>query len=547
SGLARWLLDPLSVTGSYVSGGSRSELSRASASSYALNVDYTLLPRPATIRVAGAALRLNPTAIRLRSGLAGSDAERFTYTVPIPRPGDTLPPVVSQVRLWRSAAGIELVPLTGVRFGVDAGTTRDLRDYGDSTTIGRLIGQGSGSFLGQNIGVETQRSLSTSLNLTPRLAAWIRPRAALTSSFGFTRDPNARQPVRTIGDSAGEFRIPAAYSNARRFEAGTQLDPGRLAGAVFGDSSSVAGWLGRITSLDVSYNRQRASRINRAGDLPPLGYQLALGGLDDFRRVDGLLAASATQNATLTAGATAVFGWGLRGNASYRRTRGIVWSLRGDQQLPIRSYTRDWPNGTLTWSLTPSRRWIGRVLSSLTAQLIYRRTETENQQPTFGSTTNVSISRLSERSLSPSLTLTWAGGIFTSLDASRSRSERLTAGNLFRTSREQQNATVTFAFRLPSALGGGGRWPANIRTTARYSVVGNTTCLRAAGQADCVPYVDSRQVQAQLTMDTDLPSNMSAGLQLAYLLTEERQTNRKVAQLVITAFVQLATSVGQIR
>ena len=48
-------------------------------------------------------------------------------------------------------------------------------------------------------------------------------------------------------------------------------------------------------------------------------------------------------------------------------------------------------------------------------------------------------------------------------------------------------------------------------------------------------------------MDTDLPPNMSAGLQMAYILNEERQTNRKVAQLVITAFVQLSTSVGQIR
>jgi hypothetical protein len=75
----------------------------------------------------------------------------------------------------------------------------------------------------------------------------------------------------------------------------------------------------------------------------------------------------------------------------------------------------------------------------------------------------------------------------------------------------------------------------------------NTTCLFSAGQADCVPYVDSRQTQAQLTMDTDLPPNMSAGLQMAYFLSEERQTNRKVAQLVITAFVQLSTSVGQLR
>jgi hypothetical protein len=48
-------------------------------------------------------------------------------------------------------------------------------------------------------------------------------------------------------------------------------------------------------------------------------------------------------------------------------------------------------------------------------------------------------------------------------------------------------------------------------------------------------------------MDTDLPPNMSAGLQMAYVLNEERQTNRKVRQVVITAFVQLATSVGQLR
>jgi hypothetical protein len=48
-------------------------------------------------------------------------------------------------------------------------------------------------------------------------------------------------------------------------------------------------------------------------------------------------------------------------------------------------------------------------------------------------------------------------------------------------------------------------------------------------------------------MDTDLPPNMSAGLQMAYLLSEERQTNRRTRQLVITAFVQLATSAGQLR
>ena len=140
--------------------------------------------------------------------------------------------------------------------------------------------------------------------------------------------------------------------------------------------------------------------------------------------------------------------------------------------------------------------------------------------------------------------------MLTTFDASTGRAEQIAAGNLFRTARDQQNASLTFAFRPPAWLQGeaGGRgWRSNIRTTARYSVTDNSKCLRSAGQLACVPYVDSRQVQAQLTMDTDLPSNMSAGLQMAYLLNEERQTNRKVAQVVITAFVQLSTSMGQLR
>ena len=103
---------------------------------------------------------------------------------------------------------------------------------------------------------------------------------------------------------------------------------------------------------------------------------------------------------------------------------------------------------------------------------------------------------------------------------------------------------LQFAFRPPAGVV---RLKTDIRTTARWSVSTGKTCLQSPGRATCVAYVDSRQSQAQLTMDTDFPPTMSAGLQMAYLVNEERQINRKTAQLVITAFVQLNTSVGQIR
>jgi hypothetical protein len=468
--------------------------------------------------------------------------------VPIPRPGDTLPPSLSRTRLWRNSAAVDLLPLTGVQLRLDAASLRDLRDYGDSTTIGRLLQQGRASIFGQDVGVETQRTLNTLVTLTPRLGTWIRPRASLTSSFSFTRDPNARQPVRDVGDTAGAFRVPAAFSNTRRIDAGAQLDPRRLAQAAFGDSAAVARWLGRIANVDLAYTRQRASSFNRAGGFPPFGYQLGLGGLDGFRAVGGLLAASALENATMNVGGTATLLLGMRVTTAYRRSRGVSWALRADEQVRIRTRTRDWPNASLRWALTPSRRNLGRVLSSLTAQVGYRRTESSNEQPSFGSTT-LAVTRSTERALTPSVSLAWAGGggVLTTFDASMGRTEQLAAGNLFKSAHDQQNASLTFAFRPPRWVRGGGGWQSNIRTTARYSVTDNTSCLQSAGQAACVSYVDSRQVQAQLTMDTDLPPNLSAGFQMAYLLNEERQTNRKVRQIVITAFVQLQTSVGQLR
>jgi len=542
SGVARWMLDPVSLFGSYSSGDTRTSLSRANGSSYAFNLDYTMAPNPASIRVAGKALRLNPSRIHFRSGLVGSDAERFTFVVPIQQAGDTAPPAVSQTRLWQNSGAVLLTPVTGMQLGVDAVSTRDLRDYGDSTTMGRVIRQQRSSLFGSNVGLETQRLVTTSISLTPRVGTWIRPRASVGSSFAFTRDPNARQPARTVGDTTGEFRVPAAFSNARRLETGAQLDTRRLAQAIFGDSSDVAGWLGHITGLDVTYSAQQGSSFSRATATPSAGYQLGLGGFDAFRQVDGLLATSATQNTTLSTGGVAVLPLGLRANATYRLTRGVVWTLRTEQQVPIRSRLREWPTGSITWSFTPPQV-VGRLLSSVNARVGYRRAESINEQPTFGAPGSVAVNSTIEKALTPSASLIWVGGVFTTLDLSRTTSDRLSAGNLFRTVRDAHNATVTFSFRPPTR----GRWRSNIRTTAGYSVADNTTCLRRAGQQICVPYVDSRQTQAQLTMDTDLPTNMSAGLQMAYVLNEERQTNRKISQFVITAFVQLSTSVGQLR
>ncbi len=198
----------------------------------------------------------------------------------------------------------------------------------------------------------------------------------------------------------------------------------------------------------------------------------------------------------------------------------------------------------MSWAFSPPRGSIGKVLQNISAQLGVRTRKSASQQASFSPTAGGLLTSGTDRTLTPSVSLLWAHGILTAFDRSVTTSDQRNAGNQFKNTRSQQNASLTFAFRPPASVL---RLKTDIRTTARWSVATGRSCLQSPGSATCVPYVDSRQSQAQLTMDTDFPPTLSAGLQMAYLVNEERQINRKTAQLVMTACVQLNTSVGQIR
>ncbi|OLB55890.1 MAG: cell surface protein SprA [Gemmatimonadetes bacterium 13_2_20CM_2_69_23] len=544
----RYLVDPLAVSGAYARGTAQGDLALATSSSYAFNLDYALAlgPPGGGGGGGGGGIRLAPAAVRFHSGLAGDEGSRLTYAVPVARVADSgLAPALSRNRVWRNSGGLDFLPLRGLQLRVDAASVRDLRDYGDSTTIARLMRQERRTFLGQDVGVETQRTITTAVTATPQVGAWLRPRAAVSTTFSFTRDPNGRTPVRDVGDTAGGFHLPAAFSNQRRLDLAVGVDPRRLGGKLFGDSAALARLLGRLTNLDLSYGRTLLSSYDRVPGGPSFGYQFAIGRFDGFRSQSGRLALAATDNSSLNAGANAALPEGMRVNMNYRRTRGITWALRLDQQVPIRSASTEWPSANLSWSVSPGTTALGRVLTSLSAQLGYRKVATASDQPSFlGAEAPAATSSGSERSIRPALALTWRHGVSTAFDASYATSDQVSAGNAFHTERSQQSASLAFVFRPPASIV---RLKHDIRAAGRYSASANKTCLQAAGQEACVPYVDSRQTQMQLSLDTDLPPTLSAGFQMAYLVNDERQANRKTSQLVITAFVELHTSVGQIQ
>jgi len=569
--LGRWLLDPLAVTGFYSSGANRGSLSSADASSYGAALDYSLAPRPVSVSAvpgflrhfveklpgflrggrffqsfAKSRLRLNPATIQFHSGLFGSSATRSTFQVPIATDSDRFViPTRSLTRGWTNTATLGLQPFESMLLRATLTSQRDLRDYGDSTTIAALVRGQRRTLLGQDVGLETQRSLGTSLTLSPPLSDWLRPRLSWTTSFSLGRDPNASRPVRDVGDTAGAFHLPTAFSNSQRFNLGARVDPAQLGRGLAGDSARLTRWLSRITPIDIAYDRSRRSTFDRAPDGPGLGYQLGMVGFDGFQQQPGLLAGSAgeTEDLRATGGASLVLG--LRATATYDHTRSVSLVRRADQQVPVTSTSLEWPSGNVSWTFSPPRNSIGRVLTSLSAQLGYRERVTASHQASVGgSAAGTSFTGTTERGVTPSFTLSWAYGVFTSLSGSHLVTDQRSAGNLFHTLRDQRNATLAFSFRPPHSI-----LPlrTGIRTNANYSEVTSTACLRTPGQDRCVPYADTRQTQTQLTMDTDFPPSLSAGFQMAYLVNEERQFNRKTAQLVITAFVQLSTSVGQLR
>lgn len=539
--LGRVLLDPFSFDGSWVRGGSRTDFTDASSSSYGATIDYNLMPTAATARIAGVPIRVTPTALRLRSGLTGADAERTIFDVPVVQPGDSnVVPTVSQTRLWRNAGTLDFLPLAGLQLRLDLTSQRDLRDYGDSTTLGRLAGLERKSLLGVDVGVESQRALNSLLAFSPPGRGWLRPRATLGSGFSLSRDPTARDPVREIGDTAGGFRIPTNFSNTRRLDVGALLDAGRLARRLFGDSAGLARAFARLTSADVSVARTLSSSFSRVGFMPSLAYQLALGAFDDFRRQGDRLAGSASDNVSVSASGAAALPVGFRITTAFRRSAGTSWVLRTDQQVPIETESREWPTGSVGWTVTPSQRF----LTSLSAQMGFRDIFTRSAQPGLDPASEGTVNETHARSVSPAVTLTWGGGLLTAADATLERGDQVSAGNLFRTERAQYNVNLGFSVRVPAGLA---RLPMPIRANARFSRARNTTCLRSAGQEECLPFIDSRQTTGNITLDTDFPPNVSAGLQMAYVLNEERQASRRVRQIVVTAFVNLATTVGRLQ
>ena len=304
--------------------------------------------------------------------------------MPIERASDLdLIPTRSLNHVWRNSAGLTWQPLGMLVTTADLTSTRDLREYSDSTPIGRLAGASRRSFLGLDAGVERDRQLSTSIALTPRITSWLRPRFTTRSGFVLSRSLTSRPLVRTGEDTLGAFILPQTLNNNRGREFGVSVDVARLGRGIGGENGRLTTLLARFRPLDLSSSVVRNSTYDLAAFDPDLDYQLGLGGLDDFLTEEGVTALGAGETRTRSAVAGAELPFGLSFTLRYSESDALRLQNTGQALRETRTLAAEWPVATLRFS----RTFRSGPLSLLTVAAQVRDRNGTTEQPTATGTT----------------------------------------------------------------------------------------------------------------------------------------------------------------
>jgi motility/secretion related protein SprA len=558
--LTRAMLDPLAFSANLTNGRGQTELSTSRSDATALALGYNLQLKRRGIRLpfggiigglpkwirsseAGrgldsASFSLIPSNVRWSSGLTRNEGEFTSYSVAVARPSDEgITPATNLTHLWRNSGGLTWQPVGMLTLTSDLTSTRDLRVYPDSTSLGRLAYQERQFFLGIPVGVERDRSLTSALALTPRITSWLRPRYITTSTFVLSRTLTSRAPVRDEPDS-GAFILPQTLNNARGREIGASLDLSRALRQLWGDSSWVGKIVARMRPVDFSTQLNRSSTYDLAAFDPNVGFMLGLGGLDDFLIHEGESARGAAETRATTVGAGADLPLGLSATVVYSLTRTERYQLIGEGNTQTITRQVEWPSGSLRWN----RTFAHGPFSLIGLGATVRQREGTSFQPS--SNGSVSESGTSSSSINPTLQLTFRNrlGLLVGLNDQSQRTE--SNGNSTLLDQDEITGSLNYSFPLPASLS---KIRKLVRSTLSVLSSKTVTCLEQPNELGCTVVSDVRRQEVRGGLDTDLMRNVSGGLQFGYSLNDIRHLSQRTSQLFVLVSFQLSLFAGDYR
>ncbi|HEX6536056.1 MAG TPA: cell surface protein SprA [Gemmatimonadaceae bacterium] len=561
------ILNNLALTTTYVSASSRSEFQTGSTSAFSSGLDYDLVsqarttPTPAWLRRAidwlpdwlghsellqslrNSTIRWNPTLVRFTSTYARNSDTRESFSLPEVVSTDSARRVRGLEDVWRNTAAIELRPFNALSARFDVSSLRDLRDYGDSTGVGVVASGERRRFLGMDVGMERERQMSAVVSAVLPLTAWVKPRVDFNTTFSLLRDPNARNLLQT-GDTTGDFRLPRRLANGQGLAVTATFDIPRAIALYTSESSALRGLAKAISPIDVQWRRDLRSTFDGVAFDPSLGYQLALGGVDRFREVNGVPATSAGVSRNLVVSHSLFLPLGLTVMDRYSRTRSTSWSRILDIQTLLEAEQRIFPDVSVRWNFTPPE-FLRPVLTSVGAQVGARVTKSSSFQPTAGDQTFIPglglriEQTLHEYPLNGSVTWALLGGFSTSAGWNRTDRREIRSGGLTEGSQHDLTIDVGKAFPLPR------RWTLKsheLRTRVGYQ----STHTQAFFVQDSTRkrVTDNGRWAITGNADSDVSDTMSLSLLLARVLTYDNALDRRFSQTVVSVVFHLQFFAG---
>lgn len=521
------------------------------------------------------AIRWSPTQLRVTSALVRGDERRNTFFLPATGLASDEPRLgLGTSRLWRSGSALELRPIPALTARWDLLTVRDLRQYGDSNAAALAATNARGSLLGVD-GLERERSVQGNVTFAPATTGWLRPRADFSSSYGMLRDPNQRWLLFRDGglldvrDSSNRAldslllrghpeRSHAAFASSaslpelpRRITASQSLVTALAVDLVKGLGARKGSWLARtLTPIELSWSRHVLSAFDFAAGNPSLGWQLGLGDAGGYRAIGNDQATSAGVSRTLSAGSSLILPFGGSLATRYRRTSNRNWMLRYDRasQDVVDGSQVVFPDVALRWNWRPTGpRAATAMLGNVGASVGYSLSAADIFLPGLSTSTIPELRTSRVRTLPATISTSWPGLGGLSLSAGYTQVRRTDSlpGVIGRGSTDEVKFDAGRTFKVPPSWGLGLRNPVRARAAWQQSATRNWVVDRASGRSSRL--ADQGRQSVSLNADTDLSETLQLTFQGANIVQFDRNLDRRINQLVLSAVLQVQFFSGQLR
>ncbi|MCK5489592.1 MAG: hypothetical protein KAI98_06370, partial [Gemmatimonadetes bacterium] len=441
----------------------------------------------------GMRFRWTPRQISLGANIDNSQDSRKRFQTSAFQPTDAeVIPTVDLQYVLRPSTGFQIQPFPSLVWGFNFQSARDLVDpvLRASRDAGReQLEQASRTFLGFDVGWETNRNVRTDLSWQPRLASWFDTEFTMNTDYGTNRN------VSYIQDLDGDTTLVRDLSMQRDLDFRFDIRPDAfltafgVAGSqeATGMARSLRAFWDHLSPIRIDWRKALSSTYDRRDLSPNLSNQLVLTSFNSMRVMGADTASAAGDTRGWSVNGGYQFPLGLDLDVGYTVSDRRTFTALNERRVK----DTEWPSLQVRWRDLPIPGPLQSSLRDISVTGGWRTRESNTSTAT-------GQDRGSEQTVrSVGLAFVLSNGFNITYDFSNTASERLDATGL------SQSDRVSHSVRLSGFLPPPGFLPFVknvVRVSFDYSNNGNADCRALGGSGfgeidptfsnDCTTHTD---------------------------------------------------------